>query len=333
MSLRLFEARMDLDLRCNYRCRYCLGHGEPSAPVEPYSLDYLAKAFATLGELCWSVYLSCAGEPLMHPRLPEVIGAANRAFALTDTSLVTNGSLLNEARIGVLAASALTHVFVSLDTVDPGLYSHLCGATPKSAARVLLQIQALARACERRGAPRVGLIAIAMRSTLPHLEALARFAVDSGIRVVRVHWLIADRPHPFIDAERVDPGSALPVLRRVQRLLAAHGVAFEYPDPDLLNKARATLARVRATPAPVGYVLYQAKKLWQRRRLCGCRAAGRPLTVVGDGELLFCSHPAHSVGNVTTSSVAELRARIAQKIDHLRVQPFAECRGCGFAAA
>ena len=176
----------------------------------------------------WSVFLSCAGEPLLCPDFEKAIALSDTFLNKTDVSIVTNGFLLDETKRNILASSKLSRVYISIYTINPDLYARLCSAKEATVSNVKDNIVKLANACRNKDGPKVILISIAMRSTLPLFMELADWAVNAGVSGMRVHWLTL--PAKGMDAnEKVPPAEALPTLTRMAALFSAKELYFEFP--------------------------------------------------------------------------------------------------------
>lgn len=89
---------------CNLTCRSC-NHASPVMPAWFADPDAVYRDYAILAKYYRPAFVKVlGGEPLMHKRLAEVIGAA-RATGISDHfTLITNGSLLDRASDAVWAA-------------------------------------------------------------------------------------------------------------------------------------------------------------------------------------------------------------------------------------
>jgi molybdenum cofactor biosynthesis enzyme MoaA len=97
---------------CNFRCTHCsqdaphaLTAKTPGVPV-----DVLRERFSALSAAGVSRIRLTGGEPLSHPRLPEVLRLARSFFG--DVSVVTNASLVPKHREELIAAK-LSSVWIS----------------------------------------------------------------------------------------------------------------------------------------------------------------------------------------------------------------------------
>ncbi len=132
------------------------------------------------------------GEPLVHPRLPEML---ERASALgVGLTLTTNGLLLDEALTRRLLQTRLDRVVVSLDTAHAQAYdgARIAGGL----AQVLANVRRLARLAEARPGPPLdlGLEFVVTRSNQGELPRLRDVAQDVGASFVLVSHLLPHSP-------------------------------------------------------------------------------------------------------------------------------------------
>jgi hypothetical protein len=130
---------------CNLACRHCFNSSGPRDPWLP-SLDratirrYLVEAERLgVGELYFT-----GGEPLMHPEIVPILG---EALAVAPVTVLTNGTLVDEAMADALAQLAAgspysLEVRISLDAPTAGENDAVRGRG--SFARALRAIQLLA---------------------------------------------------------------------------------------------------------------------------------------------------------------------------------------------
>jgi pyruvate-formate lyase-activating enzyme len=103
---------------CNLRCKYCFCWGE-SAPdmdgLRPYLMPWhlFTKAIEEAPKSVESVTLVGMGEPLLHPRISEMVDlCADRGLR---SIIFTNGTLLTGETLEKLAASRLSVLTVSVE--------------------------------------------------------------------------------------------------------------------------------------------------------------------------------------------------------------------------
>jgi GTP 3',8-cyclase len=132
MSRPMRDLRISVMDRCNFRCPYCM-------PRETFHEEYrflgsqerlsfteivrLARLFVQLGVRKLRL---TGGEPLLRANLPDLIGDLTAIAGVEDVALTTNGVLL--ARYAAeLKAAGLHRVTVSLDSLDPQVFTRLSG--------------------------------------------------------------------------------------------------------------------------------------------------------------------------------------------------------------
>ena len=98
---------------CNLACSFCPGTKRPKRFLSPDEFHTLASRLAGHTEY---LYLHVMGEPLLHPRLAELLDiAAGLGFKIC---LTTNGTLLDRALPTLLSARRLHKVSVSLHSFE-----------------------------------------------------------------------------------------------------------------------------------------------------------------------------------------------------------------------
>ncbi|MFW6078529.1 MAG: radical SAM protein [Gemmatimonadota bacterium] len=122
---RLFDDRalycqLIVTRRCNLACGYCNEYDKVSKPV-PY--DTLVERMDHLvDELGVTIMDFLGGEPLLHPRMADIVVYAKEKGCWTN--IVTNGLLLHEELIKGLSEAGLDSMCVSIDRINPTDFSH-----------------------------------------------------------------------------------------------------------------------------------------------------------------------------------------------------------------
>ncbi len=130
-----FLAQLVVIRRCNLACGYCNEFDDRSPPVAYETLLDRLDALERLGT--FSVELT-GGEPLLHPRIFDLVAAA-RARRFHRTMMITNGFLLNEERVRRLNEAGLQAMQLSVDGVKPN------AVTTKTLAPLRPKLEVLAR--------------------------------------------------------------------------------------------------------------------------------------------------------------------------------------------
>ena len=122
--------RVSLIDRCNFRCQYCMPEG-----VE---LDYILKQqlltdeeLLTLIEFVFipvgfTRFRLTGGEPLLRPRVVQLVGAIASLPQTQDLSMTTNGFLLASIAQSLYNAG-LRRINISLDSLDPDTFDQISG--------------------------------------------------------------------------------------------------------------------------------------------------------------------------------------------------------------
>ncbi len=100
--------------RCNLDCGYCNEYDDFSPPVP---LEKMYSRIDSLGRLGATLITISGGEPLMHPDIEKIITRIRENGAIA--GMITNGFLLNKAKIEALNAAGLDHLQISIDNVRP----------------------------------------------------------------------------------------------------------------------------------------------------------------------------------------------------------------------
>ena len=123
------DLRISLTDRCNFRCFYCLPHGEPSWAYKEKLLTFeelerVAEIFVSLG--IEKIRLT-GGEPLIRRDVPVLVEKLARLKPrLKDIALTTNGyDLVRHAT--ALRSAGLERVTISLDTLRPDRFREITG--------------------------------------------------------------------------------------------------------------------------------------------------------------------------------------------------------------
>lgn len=111
----LKRAYIEITNVCNLRCTFCPGTRRAGRSLPPEAFRELAEKLR--GHVSY-VYLHVMGEPLLHPRLEEILDIA--AGLGLRVCITTNGTLLGERAPLLLASPALHKISVSLHSAEGG---------------------------------------------------------------------------------------------------------------------------------------------------------------------------------------------------------------------
>jgi cyclic pyranopterin phosphate synthase len=128
----MHDLRISVMDRCNFRCPYCMPretfHDAYRFLKSSERLDFgellrLARVFVRAGVKKIRI---TGGEPLLRPNLADFIGDLTQVSGIEDIALTTNGVLLAKYA-SELKAAGLGRITVSLDTLDPEVFTKMSG--------------------------------------------------------------------------------------------------------------------------------------------------------------------------------------------------------------
>lgn len=148
----VLPARLHVEVTsaCNQRCQFC-AHPGMTRVKRHMPFDLFEKIAIEAGAHGTRLWLHFLGEPLLHPRIFEMVALAKRAGA-REVGFSTNAVLLTPDRFGELFSSGLDRLELSVDADDPDSYARMRGCDDWSAVRA--NIRALLDAKRRRSTER-----------------------------------------------------------------------------------------------------------------------------------------------------------------------------------
>ncbi|MFB2837058.1 GTP 3',8-cyclase MoaA [Floridanema evergladense] len=127
--------RISLIDRCNFRCQYCMPEGaELDYILQQQLLTYeelltlIEEVFIPVG---FTRFRLTGGEPLLRPRVVELVGAIASLPQTQDLSITTNGFLLAPLAQDLYNAG-LRRINISLDSLDPQTFDLITGNRGRS---------------------------------------------------------------------------------------------------------------------------------------------------------------------------------------------------------
>ena len=188
------DLRVSLTDRCNFRCFYCLPHGEPpAAPKEQMltyeEIEYVVRLFVSLG--IEKVRLT-GGEPMMRRDIETLIGKlAALKPQLKDLALTTNGYFL-PGRAEGLKDAGLDRITISLDSLKRETFKRMTGVDVLE--RVLEGIEAARKA----GLAPIKVNAVVVRGhNEEEVVDFARFARSTGVSLRFIEFMPLDSGHEW----------------------------------------------------------------------------------------------------------------------------------------
>lgn len=119
--------RLSLIDACNFRCSYCLpnGYQARAGRPEPLNVAEISRLLSAFRALGMRKLRLTGGEPSLRRDLSEVIQCAAQ-LQIEKIALTTNGTVLNK-RVEQWRAAGLTHLNVSVDSLDPDCFAQITG--------------------------------------------------------------------------------------------------------------------------------------------------------------------------------------------------------------
>jgi cyclic pyranopterin phosphate synthase len=199
---RIRDLRVSLTDRCNFRCFYCLPHGEP--PIAPKSemltyeeIEYVSEIFVALG--IEKIRLT-GGEPMMRRDIETIIRKLSTLKPrLHDLALTTNGYFL-PGRAEGLKEAGLDRITISLDSLKRDVFRKMTGVD------VLDRVLEGMEAARNAGLTPIKVNAVIVRG---HNDAevadFAAFAREHDVRMRFIEFMPLDSGHEWSRADVV-PG-------------------------------------------------------------------------------------------------------------------------------
>jgi molybdenum cofactor biosynthesis protein A len=137
--------RISLSERCNLRCLYCMPEdGVPLQPAENLlSNDEIMKLATWFNQQGVNKIRLTGGEPLLRKNLVELITDLNK-LKLEQIGMTTNGVTLSK-QLPDLVDAGLTHVNISLDSLNADKFARLTRRPPSYHTRVMDAIKDCAK--------------------------------------------------------------------------------------------------------------------------------------------------------------------------------------------
>ncbi|MBS0296449.1 MAG: GTP 3',8-cyclase MoaA [Proteobacteria bacterium] len=174
---RFHYLRLSVTEVCNFRCTYCLPDGYRKAgPQDFLSVDEAGRLVSAFADLGLKKVRLTGGEPSARKDLDAIIARVAAVPGVEKLALTTNGwNLADKAE--AWRAAGLSHLNVSVDSLDPGTFERLTGH-----ARLDQVLAGVDRALDL-GFQAVKLNAVLMRDTAEGFAAFADFVRERPVAV------------------------------------------------------------------------------------------------------------------------------------------------------
>jgi cyclic pyranopterin phosphate synthase len=280
------DLRVSLTDRCNFRCFYCLPHGEPPiAPKEQMlsyeEMEYVCEIFVSLG--IEKIRLT-GGEPMLRKDIETIVSKLTKLKpALRDLALTTNGYFLPE-RAQSLKDAGLDRVTISLDSLKRDIFKRMTGVD------VLDKVLAGISAAKKAGLEPIKINAVIVRGhNEDEVADFAAFAREHDVKMRFIEFMPLDSGHEW---SRGDVVSGKEIRERISERFPLVGVD--------VARGSDTSSRYRfadGAPGEIGIIAPVTEPF--------CGACSR-IRLTADGQIRTClfSTVEHSLRDVVRSGAS-----------------------------
>jgi cyclic pyranopterin phosphate synthase len=280
------DLRVSLTDRCNFRCFYCLPHGEPPiAPKEQMlsyeEMEYVCEIFVSLG--IEKIRLT-GGEPMLRKDIETIVSKLTKLKpALRDLALTTNGYFLPE-RAQSLKDAGLDRVTISLDSLKRDIFKRMTGVD------VLDKVLAGIAAAKKAGLEPIKINAVIVRGhNEDEVADFAAFAREHDVKMRFIEFMPLDSGHEW---SRADVVSGKEIRERISERFPLVGVD--------VARGSDTSSRYRfadGAPGEIGIIAPVTEPF--------CGACSR-IRLTADGQIRTClfSTVEHSLRDVVRSGAS-----------------------------
>ncbi|HEU0035479.1 MAG TPA: alpha-amylase family glycosyl hydrolase [Kofleriaceae bacterium] len=283
---------------CNLRCQHCITDAPArtqsgrARTLQPWLLDALEPAFAHADYVAFTH----GGESITAPIFPEVLRRIARARARrsrrADIHLVSNGMLLDEARVAELAELGVTSLMISLDGATPTTNDRIrvLGKLDRVVANVAAAVQLRAR---EQLDLRIGISTVVGRLNHHELPALGKLCLELGVdwlKVEETYPATAFARHDLLSPRAPEVTAAMAALRDV--VAGRPLVLVDHLDPP------AGCGCVDCTDDPVARAFRDADDFANRFAYRACRAAYEQVAIDPDGTVHLVDYAGAPLGSL-----------------------------------
>jgi cyclic pyranopterin phosphate synthase len=275
------DLRVSLTDRCNFRCFYCLPHGEPPiAPKEQMlsyeEIEYACDVFVELG--IEKIRLT-GGEPMMRRDIEQIIFKLSqlKERGLSDLALTTNGYFLPH-RAHSLKEAGLDRITISLDSLKRDIFRQMTGVD------VLDRVMEGIAAAKAANLNPIKINAVIVRGhNEDEVADFAAFAREHDLKMRFIEFMPLDSGH---DWSRADVVSGREIRQRIEE---------QFPlEPIDVVRGSETSSRFRfadGAPGEIGIIAPVTEPF--------CGACSR-IRLTADGQIRTClfSTVEHSLRDV-----------------------------------
>lgn len=193
---------------CNLNCKMCFRNnwfGETIGLMDNHTVERVLAEIAN-GSM-EHVFFGGMGEPLLHPRILEMISLSSKNGKTTE--LITNATLLSADMSQRLKEAGLSRLWVSMDGFSNASYEEIRrGSVYKTI------IDNLDDFCKAKGDTHLGFTFVMMKENIGELQYINTFADRYGADVINLSHVLPGEPLKAEDA-LYDSGHPIGKMRRL----------------------------------------------------------------------------------------------------------------------
>ena len=295
----------ELTQACNQCCRFCYNYWrDGSTPLPPPDPARVRKTLrkllsqASVGTLSFS-----GGEPMLLRNVQDLALAAR--FRGSRVNILTNGTLLTEDILQNMKNIGVGAFQIPVLSADPSVHEYLTGLVG-SWQKATGALRRVAEAMPG-GAFAVLVITAVNAPGVPETLALIR---SLGVRNVMVNRFNIGG----MGLRHTEELVLTPQLLR-QAFSDVEAFAAAYPDMRFVSGVCTPMCVM--DPAPFPHILFT----W-----CSTDFSRRPVTVSYTGDVRFCNHSPHVIGNIYDKPIGDILSD-PEVVSHYAVIPD-RCSGC-----
>jgi MoaA/NifB/PqqE/SkfB family radical SAM enzyme len=340
-SDRLSRVYIEPTNQCNLECRTCIRNvwDEALGMMQWEVFKRILSGIQAFSPIP-TMFLGGFGEPLVHPKIIEMIGRAKELGCCVE--LITNGILLTEHISEQLVDIGLDVLWISIDGVTPESYADVrLGA---SLPTVLNNLDSLLRIRDQafKTKPQVGIACVAMKRNIHELPELIRMGREKGIERFSISNVLAYTPE--LKKEMIYERTLM------DRSYQANGKAAVISFPQIESSIQTLDAYQKALQGNFRFQL-AGTQVDQTTNRCPFVSKGST-SIRWDGELSPClpllhtydsylgnrlrHSRAYSFGNISDRSIVELwnepgYVALRQRLQTFDFSPCTFCNSCEMA--
>ncbi len=165
--------------QCNLTCRHCYTN---SSPDEKFMLplDFWLDVFGQLNDLGVRTIHIEGGEPLLFPKIEEIIKFISSSSRIKELLIVSNGIVATKERLKALMDAGLKKIAISLDSLNGDIHNELRNPSHKFA------MQAIKDALDTGLYTRVS--TVINRKNIGDMGNFINYLSDLGVNTINLDW-------------------------------------------------------------------------------------------------------------------------------------------------